>query len=238
MGTRLIARSIPAVELKRDLAYDARVRTALLLLLPALLGACTTKKMVYLCDKTDPVTGECTGASEAGGDTTGNIGFVPPDGVTAAEDPGGTTAGEDAQLDETTTAAEDAGKPGGKCAQKGDLKIGMPCESDTQCETCLCYGEAYMAPFRFCTKDCSSGSGSDCPLGTGEFPEYACLKFTAKQVNEYGLEHGGICMPRCENAAECKIYAPDYDLCPQFQTDWQGATVQAARTCQIQSAVE
>ena len=119
-----------------------------------------------------------------------------------------------------------------------DREMGQPCTAHTQCGTCYCYDEAYMTGtgFRFCTKDCSSGPGSDCNTGniSADPYQYACLKFTVSQINDYELKRGGICAVRCSSIDDCKIFAPDYDICPQGDTEWDGKTIQATPTCQVQ----
>ena len=121
---------------------------------------------------------------------------------------------------------------------KMDREMGQPCTAHTDCGTCYCYDEAYMTGtgFRFCTKNCSSGPGSDCNEGnlSPDPYQYACLKFTVGQINDYELKHGGICAVRCSSLDDCKIFAPDYNSCPQGDTKWEGKTIQATPTCQIQ----
>jgi hypothetical protein len=118
-----------------------------------------------------------------------------------------------------------------------DREMGQPCTEHGQCGTCYCYDEAYMTGtgFRFCTKNCSSGPGSDCNSGnlSNDPYQYACLKFTVGQINDYDLKNGGICAIRCGSLDDCKIFAPDYDLCPQGDTEWDGKTIQATPTCQV-----
>ena len=224
-----------------------------LVILPLILCAgCAKEETILECvHGIDPVTKLCNSApaggetgNETGGQTTGNDGFgedcpfgkdrftgecqpEPPDAggggtddVVASEDPGAADVKKDGQCDPFQDPM--------------NLKMGNPCVGHCQCETGYCYDEAYMEPFRFCTKDCSSGPNSSCDSSSGDFPKYACLKFTAKQVNDYDLDFGGICAARCQNVEECAIYGPDYNHCPDFGTMWEGSTVQAANTCQVQ----
>lgn len=223
-----------------------RVSLLSLAVLIVISGGCKTTEVVNECTYgLDPVTYQCKSApSDATGGGGANDSGVPVGECIHGVDPftGDCKGAPDASVagppDEGPVAAEDAPLPvdtatPGKCTTPGLLRIGNPCTDNTDCESCLCYGEFYLAPFRFCTKDCSSGSGSSCPLGDGEFPEYACLKFTAKQINDYELDHAGICMPRCQSVEECKIYGFQYNYCPDFYTEWEGSTVQAATTCQV-----
>jgi len=224
-------------------------RSLILCAAAVVAAACTTTETIKICEHgVNPVSKQCNppGNSEqaTAGDTTGDDETGPkdcpngldpqtlecqeaiPKDVVAAEDPGtqgtGTQVGEDVKQD-------------GVCdfTDQQNLKIGMPCTSHGQCETCYCYDEEYLAPFRFCTLDCSSGPGSECPYGPGDNPEYACLRFTQDLIKSYDLTVDAICMPRCSNAQECKIYAPNYNSCPTSDTKWEGWTIQAAKTCQV-----
>jgi hypothetical protein len=215
------------------------------LILVTALSACAEEDII-VCPagyKYNPVSNTCKvdladsgqAMDNTGSDSTGEA----PDAGSGPEDIAIMDVGPE---DTGPVAAEDAGaqdiRIDGVCDPLIDpmnLRIGMPCTSHTQCGTCYCYDEAYMAPFRFCTKNCSSGSGSACSDNNTKPDEYKCLKFTAKQVNDYDLNVGGICQASCQSVDDCKIYGPDYNFCPATGgTQWEGSTVQAANTCQVQ----
>jgi hypothetical protein len=188
--------------------------TLYLALISALIVACSTKQTVI-----DAPTGGTTEGTTTTGTTTGDT----PD------------IGNDVTVDLGKTAEEDVPKPSGQCDPRFDsmhLSMGMPCTSNSECKTCYCYDEAYLAPFRFCTKDCSSGVGSSCSDESRDPEEFKCLKFTSKHVNDHELTIGGLCMPTCQSVEDCKIYAPAYGHCPSSTTKWEGSTVQARKTCQ------
>ena len=170
------------------------------------------------------------GTTSTGGGTAATGGDTGGSGTGAAEDAG--TTAEPLQ-DVGPPAPKDTFQPP-KCTPNDDptkLRIGMPCSADDQCQTCLCYGESYLSPFRFCTKDCQSGTGSGCPQGEGPFPEYTCLRFTHKLITDYELTIEALCMPLCQNVEECAIYAPDYNVCESPK--WDGDTVAASKVCGI-----
>ncbi len=119
-----------------------------------------------------------------------------------------------------------------------DRRIGFPCSSHGECESCYCYDEQYLSwgpgetggRFRFCTLDCSGGTGSSCAAAGIDDYEYACVKFTSQLVSDYELEVAGVCVPRCQKAEECQAYGPQYNQCG---SSWEGASIQAIGTCQI-----
>jgi len=120
-----------------------------------------------------------------------------------------------------------------------DRRVGQPCTSHTQCETCYCYDEAYMGAnlpgaFRFCSVPCGSGVSGDCALYGNDKEEYKCIRFTQALINDNNLSVEGLCMPACQTAQECAIYSDKYTYCaPKGKTTkWGGDTIQAASTCQ------
>jgi hypothetical protein len=166
------------------------------------------------------------------------IGAPPLDG-TGTSDGGGTAAKDTNNGSVPGTppeVSEDAPTPTKACnpqVDKMELRVGMPCTENGQCETCYCYDEAYLAPFRFCTKDCSSGVNSSCSDESLDSEEFKCLKFTGAQIKDHDLKVQSLCMPTCQSVDDCKIYGPDdYNYCPNNGTQWEGKTVQARNTCQ------
>ncbi len=197
-------------------------------------AGCGVEQTIVSCGGTfDPVSRKCMESSDSGGvqrsDTLEDLGAGAAD-TGAGADTGGPTK-PDVSLVSEDPGSFDA-SPTCSAANPGLGKIGHPCTGHTDCETCYCYDEAYLSPYRFCTKDCSSGGDSACPLGTGDFPEYACVKFTQAQIKDFSLVHTGICTPRCISQSDCKLYGPDWGYCPKSQTTWEDAVVAAVGTCQ------
>jgi hypothetical protein len=192
------------------------LRTLCVVLL--VLGCTATENVIVCTHGVDPVTQKCAGP--VGSDTGGPFDGVQGDG-SALED----------------TVQEDTAKPVPQCTAGIDpmnRKIGEPCSSHGECETCLCYDEAYLSPFRFCTMSCESGLGSSCPAGTGRFNDYTCLRFAQKNIKDHNLTIEAICMPVCQDASDCGVYAPNYNTCSSFDTKWDGKTIAGQSTCQIQ----
>ncbi len=190
---------------------------------PSGTGCATAGQSDVATDGTDSTTGSNNNLSGLA-DVTGGGTFV--DDIVASEN--NDISASDIRVDGVCLPGVD----------NMDREMGQPCTAHTDCGTCYCYDEAYMTGtgFRFCTKDCSSGPGSDCNTGnlSPDPYQYACLKFTVSQINDYELKRGGICAVRCASIDDCKIFAPDYNLCPQGDTKWDGKTIQATPTCQIQ----
>lgn len=182
------------------------------------LGCSATENVIVCKHGVDPVTQKCAGpaGTDVGVPLDGNQdGGVPPD----------------------VNVSEDTSNPVPQCTLGIDpmnRKIGEPCSSHGDCETCLCYDEGYLSPFRFCTQNCESGLGSSCPSGTGRFDEYTCLRFAQKNITDHDLNIEAICMPVCQDAGDCGVYAPNYNTCSSFDTKWDGKTIAGQSTCQIQ----
>lgn len=237
--SRMVGRVARRLKTSNRSGYLSGVRAALILvLLWSFLPACSTTDTVKQCpfgycnairdccagpQETNTTTGaDDTGTTDGGGTDGDDI----PD-VSQPEDDG-PVAAEDAGM-----AAQDV-KKDGQChfSDPQNLRIGMPCSDHAQCETCYCYDGAYLSPFRFCTQDCSSGPGTSCSdwdNPNAENPEYACVRFTQSLINTYDLAVEAVCMPRCGSAAECQLYAPDYNHCG---ASWDGQTIQGIGTCQ------
>lgn len=152
---------------------------------------------------------------------------LPDNGPVVAEDVGGNEP-QDVRID-------------GQCNPTLDpmnLRAGMPCTGHTDCETCYCYDEAYLAwgassgggSFRFCTQKCEQGAGSSCSELGLTTDEYKCVRFAQQNINDYGLTVEAICMPYCDDASSCEKYGPQYDECG---TSWDGKSIQATPTCQV-----
>ena len=172
-----------------------------------------------------PIATEDPGPATPAGDT------APPD-----FDNGGSTDLKDTAAEDPGPVYVDSGPADGTCNPGLDpmnLKIGMPCTSHTQCESCYCYDEAYLFPFRFCTQNCQAGSGSSCPNPEIGTPLYACIEFKTEQIKQFELSVPAICMPRCQSVADCTIYSGQYNACDD---EWEGASIQAVDTCMIKSA--
>jgi len=191
----------------------------LILFVVLLTIACNAQEDVIVCQYgLDPNTQKCMGP---GGPDVGPL------------DSGSTSD----TISNSDTVGEDVGEPRYECVDGVDsqhLKIGQPCTSHGQCNSCYCYNEAYLSPFRFCTQPCGSGVGSACPAGTGEFDEFTCLGFAMKNIQDHGLKVEDICMPVCEDVEDCALYAPNYNVCTKFDTKWDGKTISARSTCSIQ----
>jgi hypothetical protein len=186
------------------------------------------------------VGSDTVGSDTVGSDTVGSdtVGSDTVESDTQADSASGGRATSDGQAEEP--ANEDAVSVGedadvvGQC-NSGDpqaLRIGMPCSSHSQCGSCYCYDEAYMAPFRFCTVDCSSGTGAACSdwdTPNSDKPEYVCVRFTQQLIETYDLGTASVCMPRCQDAADCAIYTAEYKHCGSV---WDGQHVQGLGTCQ------
>jgi len=154
---------------------------------------------------------------------------LPDSGPVIAEDVGGNEP-QDVRID-------------GQCnptLDPMDLRAGMPCNGHTDCETCYCYDEAYLAwgassgggSFRFCTQKCEQGAGSSCSDLGLTTDEYKCVRFAQQNIEDYGLTVEAICMPYCDDVSSCEKYGPQYDECG---TGWDGKSIQATPTCQVQA---
>lgn len=196
-------------------------------------SGCPSEETIITCPHgIDPNTKTCKSAKQdvVDSEDAGSQGQTDPGNTGPTDsgvDPNADTVAEDA-------GPVDAGPVDGQCTITDEMnrKIGQPCTSHTQCETCYCYDEAYLSPFRFCTLDCSEGVGSSCPNEDGAAPEFACIRFTVGLAVAYDLKVSSICMPRCQSVSECKIYAPNYDACDD---SWDGVSIQAVNTCAISS---
>lgn len=231
----------------------------LLLLLsasPFVFGCNSTRSVTECALGVDPSTLRCrTEAQDSGGTAQNEPDSTPgpsqelPDVVERDEGPAlidiveavedtGPIATEQPDVPISTGLADGMCIPGNEESPM-DRRIGMPCTSHGQCESCYCYDEQYLswgqgeggAPFRFCTLKCTGGQGSSCAAAGFDDYEYACVKFTTKLIDDYELEVGGVCVPRCQSAAECESYAPQYNSCGSH---WEGAAIQAVGTCQIE----
>lgn len=107
-------------------------------------------------------------------------------------------------------------------------RIGESCEQDCDCEAGLiCYGEAYVAPHKICTRECQGGCGPE--------SEYKCLIFSPKHKELHGITMMTICMPVCTTLSDCKAISDIYGHCPgkSAWTKWDDLTL-AISTCQVQ----
>lgn len=108
------------------------------------------------------------------------------------------------------------------------------CEHDCECQTGLCYDEAFMGDFRFCTRSCEG----NCEVGGGDGTQQnQCLIFSGVHKDAYGLTLMNICAPRCNSLDDCKALSSAYDACGTESgwTSWDEKTVGVA-TCVILDA--
>lgn len=205
------------------------------------MTACETEKSVIncVCGNNGITCLPCGQDAVQGGTTTGGpMGQNCPHGVdsnTGECQPAPIVMNDTGPMDQEEVVPMETGPIPGRCdTMEGPKtkKIGLPCADHAECESCLCYDEGYLSPNRFCTKDCSTGPASACPLGSGQTPEYACLRFTQALINDYELLYDAICVPRCQNTSDCYQYGTSWTQCTEGDTKWDGATVQAASTCQ------
>ena len=114
------------------------------------------------------------------------------------------------------------------------IPIGHPCQDNCECETGLCYREAYTLGIGICSKECiGEAGGTGCP---DEGDKFKCLIFTTALKDTYGLTIMSLCMPICNSLQDCKAISDVYGYCPgngKTMTTWEGATIGGQATCQI-----
>ena len=123
------------------------------------------------------------------------------------------------------------------CTVPGTKPTGAACTDHCECRTGYCYDEDYLGGFRFCTRECGGvtcGSEDQEPGDTVQ--RHVCLQFNSAHIDKYGLTKHDICQKRCNSVDECKLLGSAYDYCPN-QTQWEGYTMAAVGTCQIESEV-
>lgn len=159
----------------------------------------------------DDTGGGDTGQDDTGGDDTGAA-----TGDETGDDTAGDTGGDEPECDE---------------AVAGSKPMGAGCEAHCECETGYCYDEAYLGPFRFCTRNCDWNCNAD--VGGG-IEAYKCLLLGGTLANEYDLTETSICQAVCTSVDDCKVLSSEYDACGYGSgTQWDGHTVAAAKTCAI-----
>jgi len=104
------------------------------------------------------------------------------------------------------------------------LQIGEVCNADCDCETGLCYDEAYVAPHKICSRECEGGCGDG----------YKCLVFSTVHWDKYPMDLHTLCMPTCDSVDDCKAYSDIYTYCPTSMTQWELQTVTGMPTCQTE----
>jgi hypothetical protein len=114
------------------------------------------------------------------------------------------------------------------------IPIGHPCSEDCECETGMCYREAYTLGIGICTKQCQGeAGGTGCPDPNKKFK---CLVFGTAHKDTYALTIMNICMPICMSLQDCKDISDVYGNCPgdgKKMTEWEGITIGGQATCQI-----
>ncbi len=180
------------------------------------VAACNNEQKIIVCTHgLDPQTQQCKGPDLPDSGT-------PDSGVTFDS------------VSTPDTFSEDIEDGPYQCVVGLDLMnkaIGEPCSGHGDCDSCYCYDEGYLAPFRFCSQPCESGAGSGCPDGRGEFEQFTCLRFSQQNIKDYGLTVEAICMPVCETVSDCD---DSYNACSKYDTKWDGKTISGRSTCQIQ----
>jgi len=115
----------------------------------------------------------------------------------------------------------------------GTQPLYTACTKHCDCDTGWCYDQAYMHPFRFCTKECGGVS-----VGCGPDAENVCglLSGPWTQTLDPPVTVGAFCLPVCGTAADCQALDPAWEGCTDGQTvmtDPQGDThtITLRKTC-------
>ncbi len=147
-----------------------------------------------------------------------------------------TAIGADTAKTDTTTGTDggaDATEDVETCETLGDKVIGAECASHCECDTGYCYDEAYMAPFRFCTRPCDGGCN---PPDGGD--THLCLNMTGALQKKHDLKYPNICQRRCFSADDCGDLSDQYDICGTGGfTKWENNTI-GGRSCQISTLID
>jgi hypothetical protein len=128
---------------------------------------------------------------------------------------------------ETATETVDTTPSEGSCPPEiaHTVKMGGSCTKSCECfEGTVCYNEAYMKGYRFCTRKCNTGDGSStCNQGAGIDPKdleageaYTCTAATTgpKYKKEpYNLTLVPFCVPKCKYATDCAKFNGPWDAC-------------------------
>lgn len=118
--------------------------------------------------------------------------------------------------------------------QDNPKRIGEQCMDNCECESGMCYGEAYTAPYKFCTQECLGEKG--CP---DKDVVYKCLVFGPKHIDDFDISIMSICVPLCDTVADCQEFSGIWGYCPgtKKSTSWDGVTLAVVGTCQIASGM-
>lgn len=113
-------------------------------------------------------------------------------------------------------------------------KLGEECSDHCECETGYCYDEAYMKPFRFCTRECAG----KCANSEGTL---TCLNLNYNTfIEKYKITKKWLCVPTCNSVEDCKKLSPKYNYCPgngKGMTKWDGITIGGRATCQTDEKI-
>ena len=167
------------------------------------------------CMETDPPVDTPPPQNDTGGITTPDTMPAPTDTNTVTNPPTDTSSPPaDTTLTPPDTSETCPTTPGVK-------RMGSECTADCECDTGYCYDEALMGltgKFRFCTRACDFGCEYD-DNDTGT-QQYQCTTMGGKLEKHYGLELPAICVPRCANADDCKVFSSKYDACGNTGGGW------------------
>jgi hypothetical protein len=113
----------------------------------------------------------------------------------------------------------------------GVKEMGAVCTKHCECATNYCYDQAYMAGFRFCTRDCEGDCGND--------NEYVCLILPPSELKDYASPLPHICQRVCQTVDDCAPFGSGYDQCGSLTgTIWKGKTLHTTKTCQVSEFLE
>jgi len=184
-------------------------------------------------------TDDATSEDGVGADEDATEDTAADSGADPATDTAGDTAGDTA----ADPAADDAPpfepwEPDSvycQDIQPNPIAIGQHCYDDCECETGLCYREAYTNGVGVCTKECvGEAGGTGCPDPNDKFK---CVIFGTAHKDTYGLTIMSVCMPICYSQADCEAASDVLHYCPgdgKTMTTWEGITIAGQATCQVQ----
>jgi hypothetical protein len=83
-----------------------------------------------------------------------------------------------------------------------------PCETDDDCLYGFCHSSGEVATFKFCTKRCDCGPGSQCSDEDGGGKTFTCQKFN--MTSHPDEVYMSICTQKCTSVDDCPS---EYNAC-------------------------
>ena len=124
------------------------------------------------------------------------------------------------------------------------VPLGAECSAHCECESELCYDEAYMGPFRFCTMAPPAGGCES--LNTPQ-TSYTSLVLNQQALASLELTMTWLCVPECASMADCEPLSEAYTQCgnPKKSGTYWGnvdtgdyVTLSLGDTCQVGNMVD